>query len=164
MTVFCLDFAVRSSLLQQLKISLAQLKRTTHRYYMQSLSVMTLSLRANPTSMLLNTCKKACLPFYFKELLHRLPLISSRAEFLISCNFWQGSGLSDGDWVTLGAHEVEDLETAVAHLRKAYPESAIGLWGRSMGAVTALMYSQRDPSIAGVVSPRFLPLRLWCLV
>lgn len=54
--------------------------------------------------------------------------------------------------MTLGAHEVEDLETAVSHLRKTYPESAIGLWGRSMGAVTALMYSQRDPSIAGVVS------------
>ncbi len=68
------------------------------------------------------------------------------------CLGWQGSGLSDGNWVTLGAHEVEDLETVVSHLRKVYPESAIGLWGRSMGAVTALMYSQRDPSIAGVVS------------
>ena len=68
------------------------------------------------------------------------------------CLGWQGSGLSDGNWVTLGAHEVEDLETVVSHLRKVYPESAIGLWGRSMGAVPALMYSQRDPSIAGVVS------------
>lgn len=64
----------------------------------------------------------------------------------------QGSGLSEGNWVTLGAHEVNDLETVVRHLRGAYPESAIGLWGRSMGAVTALMYSQQDPSIAGVVS------------
>lgn len=72
-------------------------------------------------------------------------------DVTVFCLDFAGSGLSDGDWVTLGAHEVEDLETAVAHLRKAYPESAIGLWGRSMGAVTALMYSQRDPSIAGVV-------------
>ena len=64
----------------------------------------------------------------------------------------QGSGLSDGNWVTLGAHEVDDLETVVSHLRSTYAESAIGLWGRSMGAVTALLYSQRDPSIAGVVS------------
>lgn len=30
--------------------------------------------------------------------------------------------------------------------------STIGLWGRSMGAVTALLYSQRDPSVAGMVS------------
>ena len=54
--------------------------------------------------------------------------------------------------MTLGAHEVDDLEVAVAHLRENYPHSTIGLWGRSMGAVTALIYSSRDPSIAGVVS------------
>ena len=54
--------------------------------------------------------------------------------------------------MTLGAKEVDDLEVAVAHLRKAFPNSTIGLWGRSMGAVTALLYSARDPSIAGVVS------------
>ena len=53
--------------------------------------------------------------------------------------------------MTLGAHEVGDLAAAVAHLRAAQPYAAIGLWGRSMGAVTALLYSQRDPSIAGVV-------------
>lgn len=29
--------------------------------------------------------------------------------------------------------------------------STIGLWGRSMGAVTAIMYGDRDPSIAGMV-------------
>lgn len=59
--------------------------------------------------------------------------------------------MSDGDWVTLGAREVDDLEVAVAHLRASFPNSTIGLWGRSMGAVTALLYSARDPSIAGVV-------------
>ncbi len=63
----------------------------------------------------------------------------------------QGSGRSEGEWVTLGAHEVGDLAAAVAHLRQAQPDAAIGLWGRSMGAVTALLYSQRNPSIAGVV-------------
>lgn len=64
---------------------------------------------------------------------------------------WQGSGRSKAEWVTLGAHEVGDLAAAVAHLRAAQPRAAIGLWGRSMGAVAALLYSQRDPSIAGVV-------------
>ena len=63
----------------------------------------------------------------------------------------QGSGLSDGDWVTLGAREVDDLAVAVAHLRTLEYVSTIGLWGRSMGAVTALLYAQKDPSIAGVV-------------
>lgn len=64
----------------------------------------------------------------------------------------QGSGLSDGKWVTLGAHEVEDLSVVVQHLRAQGGVSSIGLWGRSMGAVTALMYSHRDPDIAGMVS------------
>ncbi|KAG2442041.1 hypothetical protein HYH02_009833 [Chlamydomonas schloesseri] len=62
-----------------------------------------------------------------------------------------GSGLSEGQWVTLGAEEVDDVEAAVEHLRAGGRVSSLGLWGRSMGAVTALLYSQRDPSIAGMV-------------
>ncbi|GFH14895.1 hydrolase_4 domain-containing protein, partial [Haematococcus lacustris] len=46
---------------------------------------------------------------------------------------------------------VDDVEVAVQHLRGSGLVSTLGLWGRSMGAVTALMYSARDPSIAGVV-------------
>lgn len=53
--------------------------------------------------------------------------------------------------MTLGAHEVDDLQAVVDHVRQKYPECIIGLWGRSMGAVTALLYGQRDPSIAGMV-------------
>jgi len=62
-----------------------------------------------------------------------------------------GSGLSEGKWVTLGANEVEDVQCAVDHLRSTGKVSTLGMWGRSMGAVTALMYAQRDPSIAGMV-------------
>jgi hypothetical protein len=45
-----------------------------------------------------------------------------------------------------------DAQVAVDYLRKSGKVSTLGLWGRSMGAVTALMYSARDPSIAGIVS------------
>jgi len=62
-----------------------------------------------------------------------------------------GSGLSEGNYVTLGANEVDDVEVVVEHLRSAQRVSTVGLWGRSMGAVTALLYSRRDPSIAGLV-------------
>lgn len=65
---------------------------------------------------------------------------------------FSGSGLSEGSWVSLGAHEVDDLEVAVSYLREQGSTSTIGLWGRSMGAVTALLYSHRDPSVAGVVA------------
>lgn len=62
-----------------------------------------------------------------------------------------GSGLSDGEYVTLGALEQHDVQTAVDYLRSLPSVSTIGMWGRSMGAVTALLYSHRDPSIAACV-------------
>jgi pimeloyl-ACP methyl ester carboxylesterase len=62
-----------------------------------------------------------------------------------------GSGNSDGEFVTLGAHEVLDVETVVEHLRSRDDVSTIGLWGRSMGAVTAILYAHRDPSIGAIV-------------
>jgi dienelactone hydrolase len=36
-------------------------------------------------------------------------------------------------------------------LRARRDVSDVGLWGRSMGAVTALLYSCRDPRMAGMV-------------
>ncbi|KAL6971413.1 hypothetical protein U1Q18_031090 [Sarracenia purpurea var. burkii] len=62
-----------------------------------------------------------------------------------------GSGLSGGEHVTLGWNEKDDLRTVVDYLRADGNASLIGLWGRSMGAVTSLMYGVEDPSIAGMV-------------
>ncbi|KAL8088830.1 uncharacterized protein LOC141697078 isoform X1 [Apium graveolens] len=64
---------------------------------------------------------------------------------------FSGSGLSDGDYVSLGWHEKDDLKVAVSYLRSNNQISCIGLWGRSMGAVTSLLYGAEDPSIAGMV-------------
>lgn len=64
---------------------------------------------------------------------------------------FSGSGLSEGEHVTLGWNEREDLKAVVNHLRTDGNVSCIGLWGRSMGAVTSLMYGAEDPSIAGMV-------------
>ncbi|KAM0932326.1 putative serine aminopeptidase, S33, alpha/Beta hydrolase [Dioscorea sansibarensis] len=64
---------------------------------------------------------------------------------------FSGSGLSGGDYVSLGWHEKDDLKIVVSHLRSNKQVSCIGLWGRSMGAVTSLLYGAEDPSIAGMV-------------
>ncbi|KAG6743456.1 hypothetical protein POTOM_052148 [Populus tomentosa] len=64
---------------------------------------------------------------------------------------FSGSGLSDGDYVSLGWHERDDLKVVVSYLRSNKQISRIGLWGRSMGAVTSLLYGAEDPSIAGMV-------------
>ncbi|XP_070012440.1 uncharacterized protein LOC107827539 isoform X2 [Nicotiana tabacum] len=64
---------------------------------------------------------------------------------------FSGSGLSGGEHVTLGWNEKDDLRAVVEYLRTDGNVSLIGLWGRSMGAVTSLMYGAKDPSIAGMV-------------
>ncbi|XP_035814654.1 uncharacterized isoform X5 [Zea mays] len=64
---------------------------------------------------------------------------------------FSGSGLSGGDYVSLGWHEKEDLKCAVSCLRDNKQVSTIGLWGRSMGAVTCLLYGAEDPSIGGMI-------------
>ncbi|KAI3775216.1 hypothetical protein L1987_49785 [Smallanthus sonchifolius] len=64
---------------------------------------------------------------------------------------FSGSGLSGGEHVSLGWYEKDDLKSVVDYLRSDGNVSLIGLWGRSMGAVTSLMYGAEDPSIAGMV-------------
>ncbi|KAJ0724573.1 putative acylglycerol lipase [Helianthus annuus] len=64
---------------------------------------------------------------------------------------FSGSGLSGGEHVSLGWYEKDDLKSVVDYLRADGNVSLIALWGRSMGAVTSLMYGAEDPSIAGMV-------------
>lgn len=75
-----------------------------------------------------------------------------------------GSGRSDGDWVTLGWYEKDDLSAVIHYLRGTGSVSTVALWGRSMGAATALLHTHRDPSIAAMVldSP-FADLRQLCM-
>ncbi|CCW67946.1 unnamed protein product [Phytomonas sp. Hart1] len=63
-----------------------------------------------------------------------------------------GCGKSDGEYISLGHYERQDLAAVVEYLRKQVEEvSSIAIWGRSMGAVTAIMYAARDPSINCIV-------------
>jgi len=57
-----------------------------------------------------------------------------------------GSGKSDGDYVSLGYYERVDLDCLIQHLKRTYggPDGndlEVILWGRSMGASTALMHA-----------------------
>jgi len=53
-------------------------------------------------------------------------------------------GHSDGEYLSLGYWEQEDVAAVIDHLRAQSTVSSIALWGRSMGAVTALLYACRD--------------------
>eukprot|EP00747_Dinoflagellata_sp_TGD_P112818 gnl/TRDRNA2_/TRDRNA2_171564_c1_seq1.p1 gnl/TRDRNA2_/TRDRNA2_171564_c1~~gnl/TRDRNA2_/TRDRNA2_171564_c1_seq1.p1 ORF type:complete len:415 (-),score=56.05 gnl/TRDRNA2_/TRDRNA2_171564_c1_seq1:91-1335(-) len=81
----------------------------------------------------------------------------------VFCVDFSGCGLSDGEYLSLGYYERDDLAVVVNQLRESHRVTCIGLWGRSMGAVAALLHGDRDPSIAGMVldSP-FSDLKILC--
>lgn len=84
------------------------------------------------------------------EALDIVPTVLSQGMTLFSFDF-SGSGRSDGEFISLGWFERDDVSTVVEYLRKDKRVSTIALWGRSMGASTALMCAQRDPSIACLI-------------
>ncbi|CAJ1374284.1 unnamed protein product, partial [Effrenium voratum] len=85
--------------------------------------------------------------------LEALPLLPLLLPLRVSlfCFDFSGSGLSEGDYISLGWFEREDLAACVELLRRSGRVSRVALWGRSMGAFTAIMHADRDPSIAGLV-------------
>jgi pimeloyl-ACP methyl ester carboxylesterase len=103
------------------------------------------------------------------EAIPQLALVLSLGITMLSFDFC-GSGLSEGDYVSLGAFEKDDLKVSayfffvtepwlamftqqavIEHLRSSGTTSTIALWGRSMGAATSLLHGERDPSLAGMV-------------
>lgn len=56
---------------------------------------------------------------------------------------FSGSGNSEGDFVTLGISEADDLALVIHYLQTNYKIQKIGLWGRSMGAVSSIIYAER---------------------
>ena len=62
-----------------------------------------------------------------------------------------GCGKSEGDYITLGYYEKRDVHCIVEYLLKSRKISKIALWGRSMGAVTAIMYANEHPKLIEVM-------------
>jgi len=73
------------------------------------------------------------------------------ANMTLFCFDFAGCGKSEGEFISLGWHERDDVNVIVNYLREHRKVNTIGLWGRSMGAATALLHSNRDHSIAGMV-------------
>jgi hypothetical protein len=84
------------------------------------------------------------------EAVEQLTMLLQMGVSLFAFDF-AGCGLSEGDYVTLGHYEKDDLKAVVEFLREDVEVSTIGLWGRSMGAATSLLHGSRDPSIAAMV-------------
>jgi fermentation-respiration switch protein FrsA (DUF1100 family) len=75
------------------------------------------------------------------------------ADVLISAGMdlltfdFSGCGNSEGQWVTLGWKERDDLNSVLIYLKDQGRTSKVALWGRSMGASTILMNNYADVPI-----------------
>lgn len=62
-----------------------------------------------------------------------------------------GCGRAQGNYVTLGWREQEDLAQLVDVLARDFSATQIAIWGRSMGAATALFYAQRSSVLLAAI-------------
>lgn len=71
---------------------------------------------------------------------------------LALCTFdFSGCGNAEGEFVTLGYYEQEDLRLVVDYLRAMEDINYLALWGRSMGAVTSILYLAKTIDIKAAV-------------
>jgi len=56
---------------------------------------------------------------------------------LLTCDL-SGSGKSEGEYISLGYHETDDVRALIRHAQQRRNASDIYLWGRSMGAVCSV--------------------------
>ena len=61
-----------------------------------------------------------------------------------------GCGLSEGEYISLGYHEKDDVKIIMDFISKLPGVGSIGIWGRSMGAATTLLYSYKDPRVKAI--------------
>ena len=89
-----------------------------------------------------------------------LPLNMSLMAF-----YYPGCGLSEGDWVSLGHYEREDVEKIILFLKKSKEVNSVLLWGRSMGASISIMLSEnKSKMIAGILADSpYANLKKLCL-
>ena len=61
-----------------------------------------------------------------------------------------GCGLSEGDYISLGFHEKDDVGIIIDFIENIPGVGNIGIWGRSMGAATSLLYAHKDPRVKAI--------------
>merc|ERR1712232_666102 len=84
------------------------------------------------------------------EAFYVLPPLLARG-LSVFCLDLAGSGRSGGEYISLGHYEEQDIKVVLEYLREVTGVTAIGLWGRSMGAAAAVLRAAEDPDLAACV-------------
>jgi alpha-beta hydrolase superfamily lysophospholipase len=76
-----------------------------------------------------------------------LPFVDQVLEKKLNfCSFdFSGTGLSQGQYVSLGFHEKHDIKSVLGELSSRFNIKHFYLWGRSMGAAAAIKFMSMHP-------------------
>lgn len=70
----------------------------------------------------------------------------------VLCFDFSGCGKSEGEYISLGLNEKDDVSSAISFLRDNFGVGKIALWGRSMGAATTFFILDEEPTIACAIA------------
>jgi pimeloyl-ACP methyl ester carboxylesterase len=68
---------------------------------------------------------------------------TSKYELAVSAFDFAGCGNSEEDYLTYGLNEADDVNQFLLAIDKYIKHRTLTVWGRSMGAVTAIMFADR---------------------
>lgn len=64
---------------------------------------------------------------------------------------FMGCGISEGQFITLGYLEKENVRAVIEHVNHFHGKRKFMIWGRSMGAVTAILYAAKYQRVSALV-------------
>lgn len=67
-------------------------------------------------------------------------------DVVVAAYDFAGCGNSGEEYLTYGVNEVYDVHRMIKEVRKHISFRKVTLWGRSMGAVTSIMYAAQYPN------------------
>ena len=106
----------------------------------------TANKRSNPCVIYLHgNCSSQCEGTFLVQWLSHLGIN-------VCCIDFTGCGESDGDIIGLGILEREDVKATIKELRENHKIDKIILYGRSMGACTAVWYATENDNISAIIS------------
>ena len=83
------------------------------------------------------------------EGLRNAPELLKKGINIVMFDF-SGCGQSEGEYISLGWYEKNDVRMIVDFVQKLPGVGQIGLWGRSMGAATTMFYAHSDKRIKAI--------------
>lgn len=96
---------------------------------------------------------KPCIIYCHSHSANRLegsPIVHHALPYFNLCVFdFSGCGHSEGEWVTLGLKEFQDIKAVMGYLEVEMSITNFFLWGRSMGAVSCLLFLAEEAETGG---------------